>query len=308
MEPVLCKAPGFCIYCGATQNTTVDKRLGDEHPIPYSLESRLEIPEAACANCEGVISSEFEHRLLKGTFQCAREHLNFRSQNKKKRKNKNKYRIKANGGTHIWEATPGNATEHPPVVWLPTWPDPRILEPQDYMKGRIDGGQWVYIIDEDREAAFRNMNNLQDYQLGIYLNDFSRFLAKIGHGVAVHMLGTKGFDPLLRRYILHGDDMEYFDLVGGGHEKKFDDCMTAVGYQWVTQFGISYLVVAINIFALFTGPVYYVVAGTKPSHKNAEIWATPPPAPDFPRQVDRERLKEEFDFSEVIKRLTEKQA
>ena len=247
---------GRCIYCEAT-----DVPLSKEHIIPFGLDGKLVLLKSSCAKCADV-TKRFEHTCLRRMFGPLRVRMNFATRRPKDRPTRFSVNRQNRDGTRTCFSVP--AKDYPKFLYLPKFDAPGILTGQPpstlfryYTWGVGDG------VDFDAFAATYGSTELIPDPFYVY--QFFQLLAKIAHSYAVAVYGVDGFRPLLLD-IIFGRYATPSYLIGG----SIKDQLQKEGIRHYIESSrqplgnITYLVIAIQLFAEIGGPLYKVVAGIYP--------------------------------------------
>ena len=254
---------GHCIYCGVGPDRGA---LQDEHVIPLAFNGALILPKSSCRKCAHVINQQIENPVL------SQEWERFRAKHKlptRRPKNRRKYvRLGAtDGGTFRVRAAEYTA----PVPIYRCVASARILTGAGWIPNshawRMEG-----LVSSDEEIRLQKKYPRWDkkHVFKVEPYRFMRFIAKIGHGLAVANLGLDCFTPLVRDIILGRSD-DYFRFVG------CDDSLPPPDGEWSKngqhQFFIHLhceevaarlvllVVVYVKLFGDAGMPLYHVVAG-----------------------------------------------
>ena len=206
---------GTCIYC---RSDGEGLGLRTEHIIPGGLGGRLELPRASCHRCEAETSA-FERRVLRGWYGHTRPHFGVRREKASKKS---------------WPATlPVSVSDemgsvevevprelHPHLSMVVRWRAPEIfvgIPPDDsgirgaLLDGMSDKSLWKKAADVARRTG---KNRVSLNRGGTHVDDFARFLAKIGHSFAVAECGLTRFSPFLQNAVLNKRPMYLSYYVG----------------------------------------------------------------------------------------------
>ena len=251
-----------CIYCGSEKyEEGTDKRLTDEHIISEALEARYVSEFGCCKGCQTAINS-YEGQILNELFGAANRRMGFLG--KKIRFRKSKYRVKAivNGQDRTLNVP---LPEHPTMLFLMRLALPGILCGRPNDNNGLPSG-WTLVMNQHKVMVEKGMPQFTSPQLDS--QHFCRFLAKIGHGFSVAMLGLDGFIPYLckpitRQYAGGADIwLDRYHYVGGDPtEFAPSDALHEMNIQMFTLDGKQLVVVGIRLYAILGAPLYYVVAG-----------------------------------------------
>jgi hypothetical protein len=208
-------AVGSCIYCASDGEGL---GLRTEHIIPGGLGGRLELPAASCRPCEQVTSA-LEGRVLNGIYGYSRAHLGVRREQHSKKK------WPATLPVNTWDETGAEKVEvaidaHPNLTAVVKWRPPEIYfhdRPDDsgikdaLMDGLSDDQLWEKVKKVGKTARKKRVSLNQG---GGSVDDFAKFLAKIGHSFAVAERGIHGFKPVLLNAVLDRRPMYLSYYVG----------------------------------------------------------------------------------------------
>jgi hypothetical protein len=206
---------GTCIYCYSDGEGL---GLRTEHIIPGGLGGRLELPCASCRPCEQETSA-LEGRVLNGIYGYSRAHLGVRREQPSKKKWPPTLPVTT------WDEAGAEKVEvareaHPNLTTVIKWRPPEIYfhgRPDDsgikdaLMDGLSDDQMWKKAKNVAKTARKKRISLNQG---GGSVDDFARFLAKIGHSFAVAELGLRGFKPTLLNAILDKRPMYLSYYVG----------------------------------------------------------------------------------------------
>lgn len=249
---------GKCIYCGAT-----DKKLSDEHIIPYGLNGYLIFRESSCDGCAKITSKQ-ERFVLKEM------NLNTRISNKMQSRH-SKYQdeihkfvfIDPEGNEIIKEVT---AKDMPNYVLGYKFPPPGILSGR-FATNRIEGS----LICISRDNDLRNIipQNTKMKLGTICQLTFCQMLAKIAHSYAVAEFGMDAFVQRLPDYILEKKE-DIARYVGGAtinflpKNKSFNAIHSFIEEYY---YSVHYLIVAYQFFGMSNLPWYNIVVGEVKNNK-----------------------------------------
>jgi hypothetical protein len=259
--PIL-KPANECIYCGAkvySERPGIRRHpLGGEHIVPEGLGGKLELPLASCQSCEEITGATVEGDVLGNTLKALRAHLKLRKP----------------GGNPFPKSLPIGVSEvgkkdrivnieiddYPIMLNVPGYAEPGFFRnaSEEFPLGN---GFYIAMLRWDQRTLLKKYG-ITSFTSARWDNAmFSRMLAKIGHSLAVAILGKDKFAPLLKPLILSGDRMGN-QYIGGEPflEKTRKELHTvALGYRRYE--GKDYVVATIRLFAQHQTPTYTVVVG-----------------------------------------------
>ena len=251
-----------CIYCGSEKyEEGTDDKLSDEHIISEALEARYVVEFACCKKCQTAINS-YEGQVLNELFGAANRRMGFLG--KKTQVRKSKYRVKAllNGQERVLNIP---LPEHPTMLFLMRLALPGILCGRPKDNNGLPSG-WTLVMNQHDAMVEKGMPQFTSPQLDSV--HFCRFLAKIGHGFAVGMLGLEGFNPFLcepiTRQYAGGPDiwLDRYHYVGGDPtDFAPSDALHEMNIQILPIHGKQLVVVGVRLYAILGAPLYYVVVG-----------------------------------------------
>jgi HNH endonuclease len=206
---------GRCIYCGSDGE---GEGLRTEHIIPGGLGGRLELPEASCVNCEKETSA-FEGRVLGKIYGTTRAHFGVRREQTGKRRWPDNLPVPVSDDSGVsWKTVEVPISEHPDLFFAIKLQPPRLFSgvPLDdtgfhnvLVDGMGDRDMW------ERAAKIATNKRIGLNRGGVHVDQFGRFLAKIGHSYAVAEIGINGFKPFLINAILNKRPMYLGHYIGG---------------------------------------------------------------------------------------------
>ena len=238
---------GACIYCGAQ-----DRRLGDEHVVPYSLGGTHVIRKASCPQCENM-TKKFEQKVARDLWGDARTAFNQPTRRKKERK------------THI-DLTPHGGENVPFDVYPAVFVFYKMA-PCGYLQGLPESvdisSSWEFVAIDDearRNAFFQQYGSYAPIQFRHVPDDFGRLLAKIAYCQILTALDPGDFRAVILPYI-KGEKKNLSYLVGGIDTVPDDN----LGYRLTTMYAEHdtglILMVEIRLYANTHAPTYQVIVG-----------------------------------------------
>jgi hypothetical protein len=255
---------GRCIYCGASEWSTVQsRRLGDEHIVPEGLGGRLLLPEASCEKCEKE-TSKFELEWLRSAFHTARVQKGLG----KKKKRPPRFlplQVQRNGKT-VWESIP--LEKYPAMIVTLLFDQPEILSDCSPVEKMLSGGVAIGILPTFgrllKPYLDRGVVTFAPPRSSATSEHLGRMLAKIAHSYAVAELGIEGFTPFLTNIILGVETRYLSHFIGGTREiPSASSDVYEVNLSTIERTGHRPLfMVAIRLLSDVQGmPEYRVVVG-----------------------------------------------
>jgi hypothetical protein len=123
----------------------------------------------------------------------------------------------------------------------------------------------MLITPFQRNQKFAGNNEDVPHQAQLSVLQFSKMLAKIALGYAVLKYGKDGFDPIIAD-LIRGKDDSKIDLIGGFGEGAYHEPKSKTLHSISVErrfSGTSHCAtVYIRLFACYSAPTYYVIAGT----------------------------------------------
>ncbi len=259
-------SPGRCIYC-----LSADKKLTDEHVVPYGLGGDAVIfRKASCEECAREIN-RYESVVLQKALGRQRLQLDTPTRNRKSRPEKIPHEFALlDGHRKIVRTVVRHLTWQESILTHTGWQAP----PVGILTGRsptdqIEGRPWYYCDGErvsevqaevkaetghDGEVAFK----VGDVHQGALL----RFMAKTAHAFAAAKLGLDGFKPLLADIILNrSNTLTYFVGASDAPEPVGDTNSFEMKCGEYPVGDKRYVVVWLRLFGLLGGPAYVVAVG-----------------------------------------------
>jgi hypothetical protein len=262
---------GQCIYCYATEfEPGTGIPLSEEHIISEGLGSRLVLPEASCKSCSEK-TKRIEGAVLGNLLWAPRVALKIRR--KKRPRSEEDFPLTAIvNGAPVTIRLP--IEHHPTMLFLPVLNAPGVAINRSTDEAGIQGA-WAIELNSFSKATQNGIRHFATPNLDTVR--FCQLLAKTAHGYAVSVFGIGGFNHALTNFIKEPyDDLSKkcetrFYFVGGDptdHEPS--DELHLIGWGAYVQREITYLAVAIRLFAELGAPVYHVVVGSPTSKLRLE--------------------------------------
>ena len=262
---------GYCIYCGAKQYdpSKPDRRLADEHAIPFSLGGGIVLREASCARCEA-ITSAFEGTVARSVLGPIRIHYELPTRNKRSRPDRLPVTLVFNDRQENRDVP---INEHPPICAVIAMNRPRLIANPDL----DDLGEKQIIVNSPLGIEYNQYliqraikkygakNAIFSSGVGNRL-DWGRQLAKSAYAYALACVNKpENIDWFIGKLILNKDTESLKLYVGRsiyGITQKFD-VPTVHHFQFRHFFRgrQKFLVVTIRLFVPFGLPAYDVVVG-----------------------------------------------
>jgi hypothetical protein len=274
---------GVCIFCGVDGN---ERKLTDEHTLPYALGGDTELLEATCDVCAAELSY-VDGYLARSVFHHLRVHMGLHS-----RSGHPKVLpaiIESTVGQKVVDIDPKN---HPYFLNLPAWNPPgavlqgaKITDPFSNYHCNVywyvpDNIKQTLGLTEAEEVEI--VNNVKPHNL----NTFARGTAKIAYCTAILKFGLDGFRPLFIPQIILGKCpySPYFigslpQPYGPPHPRGQQH---AVEFGTTTYRGLRLLTVNVRLFADGSAPQggmprYQVILGVDGKRKIIPKRALPNP-------------------------------
>ncbi|TAX26341.1 hypothetical protein [Rhizobium leguminosarum] len=262
---------GKCIYCGSTKYALrTDRKLGEEHIIPFGLYGTYVLPEASCKECEKITGRQ-ESKFQRGALLPARTFLSLPTRNKSNRPTELPLLVED-------RKVMVKIEHYPACLMLLRFPPPRIIDSSGAWGMGISGKLFSYDAD-----ALKLHYGVTKFRWPILRADvLQRVIAKIAHSYAVAKLGIDGFQPSLTHFIRNEQAYGLSNLIGSHHYELEADAGHVMGFAMMEGFP-HIVVVRIRLFAEFKMPTYLAVVGTRPGG---------PPIPDEWKAFDTEPFME----------------
>ena len=266
---------GFCIWCGKVEGTV--PRLTSEHIVPEGLGGRDEIKAASCDKCADR-TMRFEQNFMRVMYPAARAYWGLYG---KRRKNLRPRAFPVQYGIGGTDARL-DVADFPFGIFMPLLDPPRMLAqlPVDPKLPdlREPGRLWHWQAPDAKERAETaqqsNATKTIVVKQQIWLSDFYKTLAKIGHAYAIAQMGYSairpGLLPGLVRAPAGASTNGATSLVGGAFDRfglrvrtiREGDEPFALQFSGCDFEGgrIRAIVVRMQLFAHIDAPVYDVVA------------------------------------------------
>jgi hypothetical protein len=246
---------GRCIYCGAPP-----PGLSKEHIIPAGLDGNITLLEASCAAC-ATITAAFERELLRGPWLGFRSWRGMRS--RRPRELPAHQPIQVRRGT-VWTTEMVSIEEHLTPAAMPIFAPPALLSGAPYTHGVVLTGDQVGALMPKDPTALASRLRADQLRFVQQFNpvDFARFIAKVGYGTAVFLLGVDAFAEVFILPALLGRIDEIGRYVGG----SVDAPINTSGKLHEVTVGIrgDTVISFVRLFAGAAGdgpPEYVVVVG-----------------------------------------------
>jgi len=252
-----------CIYCGARE-----RKLTDEHIVPYGLYGRSVLPAASCRECADIINREIEEPLMRGSLLAIRQFFNMptRKRNKPRPTHQN-VTLRTREGVE--------RTVRVPIDKAPTYVFGFSLPVAGYLAGRPEVEE-IYVRGEavctnpsvTREAAKAAEGEALKL-LEIDQQAYMRFLAKIAHGFTVGFAGVDAFEHRLPPLILgrqaqgRSPNVSATHLIGWDYlpEEPFVADDMRMAYVPLLYGTGTVHTIRLRLFGRFGMPAYLIVAG-----------------------------------------------
>jgi len=252
---LICRPVGRCIYCGATDN------LSMEHVAPYALGGTMELPEASCPTCAR-ITSLFEMKVARDMMLAPRTKFGAPTRNPKNRPKTLALEVRKGDRSEKIELS---VEDHPGSFALP-----ELQEPPRYLAG-LEGLHRLpstisFRVFHPSDLKERIPAEADQAMVGrVEVTAYFRMIAKIAHAFAIATRGHGSFDPLLLPLIL-GETKIWVDVIGSpqrampGNEKGEFSIQTLT----LRTARAAFLACDVTIFPVWNGPSYRVVVGRLP--------------------------------------------
>jgi hypothetical protein len=250
---------GRCIYCGNTDNLTV------EHIIPLGLGGRLELPNSSCLSC-CKITSDFEHTCLRTMYGPLRLLYDLPSRRKKSRPPKLPLKVKLTADDD-WTYMDVEQERYPFLILFPQWSMPNMLTGKKERHGAKAKTFWIR--GASPSYVFDDLLQQLTIQLSVHsimpeakaeVDRFCQMLAKIAYSFAVGELGIEAFEPFMIPHIMRKELDDTDDYIGCWSEKE-KATKNLHEISIVELIDKSLVVVRIRLLAKLETPTYIVVTG-----------------------------------------------
>lgn len=242
------KRVGKCIYC-----LSCDRKLSDEHIIPFGLNGRWILDKASCSRCSK-ITSAFETDVLGNIFYSTRASFGLKKRHGHYPKT---FILRGEIDGRLHEKVVSVAS-HGAVICLLGYKQPAYLDGRQYKNG-IDVTD-SYLIRTNgrdlsglgRELGFTTISFTNKFRQ----QNFERFLEKIAYGFAVLKYGVDAFEEVYVLPSLLGK----VDDVGrwlGSFPPETSNEDIRVGFSEKNK----EVLVDIRLFGKLPVPTYVVVVG-----------------------------------------------
>jgi hypothetical protein len=250
---------GRCIYCGNTDNLTV------EHIIPFGLGGRLELPDSSCLSC-CKITSDFEHTCLRTMYGPLRLLYNLPSRRKKSRPQKLPLKVKQTPNDD-WTYMDIEQERYPFLILFPKLSMPKMFTGESVCHGAKAKTFWIR--GASPSYVFKDLLQQLTVQLNVHaimpeakaeVDKFCQMLAKIAYSFAVSELGSNAFKPLLLSHILH-KELDDTDNFIGCLDKTEKATQNLHEISIVEMDDKNLVVVRVRLLAKLKTPTYFVITG-----------------------------------------------
>lgn len=263
-------SPGLCIYCRRS-----DRKLTDEHVIPYALAANSIILERACCeSCQRIIQP-YEQEVLRKQLGNFRAQVQAPTRTRKKDRPENialNFAEVSDRGVIIRDLGERIVPLEQAPLLLSLWssPAPRLLRKPDPELDET-GGPWTYhekAVAEplSRQVAEETGSKIVALRMpGVNRIHYLRSLAKMAHAYAAAKIGLDLFEPFLQDLILTKSD-DVAKYVGDSFlENPFDDHpahTTQISIGEATDEPVAgFLVARIQLYPSLKSPAHLVVVG-----------------------------------------------
>jgi hypothetical protein len=250
---------GECIYCGSTENLTL------EHAMPESLNGDMELEDASCTLC-ATITGKFEGRFTGETLKPARVVLGMKSKRTKKSQ-PTAFPVRFEKDSEI-KTLNIPASEFPAIIPLwelgPTGKYPGTPHALGLKHGEADPVAFRIRSAEESVALVQKHDaDSLTVEFRLYLKDFLRMLAKIAYCHSVYRFGVREIEEVyvLPAILGKSDDILYW--VGG--DGKQDLRQAGAGINSFHFVGVDVaqgeIRARIKLFKDLPTPEYFVIVG-----------------------------------------------
>jgi hypothetical protein len=236
-----------CIYCGKT-----DRKLTNEHIVPYAVGGQTVLPKASCLDCSKVTSKveQFVARQMWGEFRLL---AGLPSRNKK-RQSEIAYSIRSRGSSY-WQKRLLAAGNHPAWLHFPRLPEPQLFTGLAFTTFNT----WSAVFNQEALIRWKGKRVLTG---AIDLQVFCRFLIKIAHSYACAEAGLASFSPTAVEAVF--DASQSASMYVGSYQpdiKAEPDILHRQQLVDIECCGVKYRGVRIRLFANCGAPEYVVGLG-----------------------------------------------
>lgn len=253
-----------CIYCNARVYDTnrPERKLAEEHIVPKSLGGSLVLPEASCAQCEG-ITSAFEGTVARTIFGPLRIHFNLPTRRPKERPEQLPVYV-----YHSPESEPVKLmlalSEHPLMCSALIMNPPKIISGLDSSSNIVKAvfPMGVEYVDYQlRELAAKLGAYKVEIKHASNNGDFALFLAKIGHASLYALHNESDFEAFLPKFILEKNVSRVAPYIGGVEREPDEAVMHQLDFRIVPTQNGRLIVISLGLFQAIGMPWYDIVAG-----------------------------------------------
>lgn len=253
---------GRCIYCGSTENLTL------EHVIPFGLGGKIELPESSCLACAKITSS-FEHTCLRTMYGPLRLLYELPSRRKKKRPSALPLKIMRTASDD-WSYTQVEQQKYPFLILFPYFTAPLALAKEPLPENRGAATNRFWIRGASPAYVFNELLESLTQELGVYsimpeakahVAEFCQMLAKIAYSYAVGELGYRAFKPYMLPGILKGE-LADSDSYIGSLEKDEPPSESLHELSIGETMRSNQIIVRVRLLAKLGTPTYFVVVGS----------------------------------------------
>lgn len=274
-----------CIYCHASRySEDQHRKLGDEHVIAEAIGGVFILPEAACNSCETTIN-RFETALFRGGLASVRRHCGFKGKKRSESYRQHTIPVFDCSVENQERRVDIDPDDYPGFLFFAVPQPPKLINPN--WEPVVDlWSHWVNAsslqTSNPSRPSFVEKYGLTNFALiSTDCLAHAKTAAKVAHATAIGLLGADCFSPILRDFILGGEDDRCFDYVGGTAAACMpDQAIHRISFRLVDQGQERFLVASVRLFACFNSPAFDVVVGRPISDgwsiQEAEIAQDPP--------------------------------
>ncbi|SEN04649.1 hypothetical protein SAMN04488077_11168 [Roseovarius tolerans] len=252
---------GTCVYCDGPPDGSI------EHIIPESLNGRMELPNATCADCKQVINREIETPLMGFHYKNSRNRHGYRS---KRRGAKNKSIIK---GNHFYflanrsippfqKAIPMFAEVNPMTDVIYTYRIPKFLEGCcEYKENSIAVNFPWALRDVDKaeqklRAGDQFVTSVKRQTPVFQASLMQRLIAKIACGAYCGLLRIAGHEGI-RSIVLNGPEKINNPFIRSAPLECFPMKTREIRFFNRIEHGVNILYCAMNILPEEIPHIYF---------------------------------------------------